>query len=73
MPRKRGQALLRPHASLQFFNLDQKPKQNFKIPARPSFANRGPNWHIYGEKLTCPNSKEGGIVIPVTGQEILGL
>ncbi len=64
---------LRSHAPLQFFNSDQSSEQNFKIPTGPSFANRGPNPHIYGEKMTCLNKKGGDMMIPVAGQEILGL
>jgi hypothetical protein len=73
MPHKRGQALLRSHASLQLFNSDQKTELIFKIHAGPSFANRGPNRHIYGGKLTCPSNKGDDIIISVVGREILGL
>jgi hypothetical protein len=53
--------------------LDQSSEQNFKIPAGPSFANWGPNWHIYGGKMTWPNNNVSDMMIPVAGQEILGL
>ena len=29
--------------------------------------------YIYGEKMTCLNNKGGDMMIPVAGQEILGL
>ena len=64
---------LRSHGPLQFFDSDQSSEQNFKVPAGPSFANRGPNWHIYGGKMTWPNNNVSDMMIPVAGQEILGL
>jgi hypothetical protein len=70
---QKGPGIARVACLTSVFNSDQTSEQNVKIPAGTSFANRGPNWHIYGGKMTCLNNKESDMMVAVAGQETLGL